>query len=113
MPYIHTKTNLKITEETAEAIKRRLGNAISLFPGKSENWLMITLEGNQKMYFQGEEKPVVFAEVKLFGTPEKSACAAFAKEATGIFDELLGICPDCIYIRFSGTENWSWNGRLF
>lgn len=113
MPYVNTKTNLSVPAETAEKIKERLGKAIALFPGKSESWLMTSLEGDVRMYFQGEEKPVVFADVCLFGTPERKACEAFAKEMTGAFADILNVSPDCIYIKFSGIENWSWNGRLF
>lgn len=113
MPYINTKTNLEITKETAEKIKTRLGKAISLFPGKSESWLMTSMEGGVPMYFQGEDKPVVFADVQIFGTPGRTGCEAFAEEMTAAFCEILEVSPDCVYIKFSGAENWSWNGRLF
>ena len=44
MPCIQIKTNLEIKAPQEQEIKSQLGHAISLIPGKSEQWLMITLE---------------------------------------------------------------------
>ena len=41
MPFIDTKLNIKLTEEKEIALKKRLGEAIATFPGKSEYWLML------------------------------------------------------------------------
>ena len=43
MPCIQIKTNVKVNEETAEAIKSQLGKDIALLPEKTEDWLMVTL----------------------------------------------------------------------
>lgn len=112
MPYVNIKTNTEIGNK-AESIKAGLGKAIECFPGKTEQWLMMSLEGNVKMYFQGKDSPCVFADVFLFGTPSRSACEAFAETVTAELGEILDVAPDRIYIKFGGTENWSWNGRLF
>ena len=112
MPYVNIKTNSEIGTK-AEAIKSKLGKAIECFPGKTEQWLMISLEDHVKMYFQGKNSPCVFADVFLFGMPSRSACEAFAEEMTKALGEVLNVSPDRIYIKFGGTENWSWNGRLF
>ena len=42
MPCIQTKVSVKMTEQQEKTIKTELGKAISLIPGKSENWLMLT-----------------------------------------------------------------------
>ena len=43
MPYIETKTSVPIPPETREILKTRLGQAIALLPGKSEQWLKESL----------------------------------------------------------------------
>ena len=64
MPCIQTKVSVKMTEQQEKAIKAKLGQAISLIPGKSENWLMLTFEDGCKIYFQGDcDKPAAFAYV--------------------------------------------------
>ena len=45
MPFISTKTNVNVSKEKEVELKERLGQAISIIPGKSENWLMLAIEG--------------------------------------------------------------------
>ena len=53
MPFIHTQTNVRVSEEKEAAIKEKLGKAISLFPGKSEYWLMLRFTDSARMWFRG------------------------------------------------------------
>ena len=41
MPFIESKLSVKTTQEQQKTLKERLGQAISLIPGKSESWLMV------------------------------------------------------------------------
>ena len=69
MPFIETKTNVAVSKEAETKIKEALGQAISIIPGKSENWLMLAIEGNVPMYFRGDDSaPVAFVDVKTFGS---------------------------------------------
>ena len=45
MPFISTKTNVTVTKEKETQLKERLGQAISIIPGKSESWLMLAIFG--------------------------------------------------------------------
>ena len=54
MPYIQTRTNISVSPEQRENIKRRLGEAASII-GKSESWLMTEIVDNCKMYFRGDD----------------------------------------------------------
>ena len=44
MPCIQIKTNVPVSPETAETLKSSLGQAICCLPGKTEDWLMVTLD---------------------------------------------------------------------
>ena len=44
MPCIHIQTNQKVSAEEEKSLREKFGEAISLFPGKSESWLMFLLE---------------------------------------------------------------------
>ena len=44
MPFINSKVTVKISEEREKELKSRLGQAISVIPGKSESWLMTGFE---------------------------------------------------------------------
>jgi len=114
MPYINTKTNVKLSDEKCESIKTKLGKAIELIPGKSENWLMVSFEDESKLYFKGRnDKPLAFVEVKLFGKASKDAYNKLTDEITNIMNNELNIQPDCIYVKYEEVSTWGWNGSNF
>ena len=53
MPFINSKISTPISIEQEQALKTRLGQAISIVPGKSESWLMLGFEPNYNLYFRG------------------------------------------------------------
>ncbi|MCR5687866.1 MAG: hypothetical protein K6G58_07600 [Lachnospiraceae bacterium] len=114
MPFIDSKVSIKITDEQEKELKSRLGRAISIIPGKSESWLMAGFEDDYHLYFAGDDsEPVAFVEVRLFGGPNKDAFSRMTAEITKIFGEVLGIAPDRMYIKYSATPDWGWNGSNF
>ena len=114
MPFIDSKVSVKITEEQEKELKTRLGQAISIIPGKSENWLMTGFEDEYHLYFRGDNsQPTAYIEVRLFGSPNKAAFQKMTEEITKIFGDVLGIAPDHMYIKYSATPEWGWNGGNF
>lgn len=114
MPFISTKTNVKISSDKCEAIKTKLGKAIELLPGKSENWLMVSLEDECNLYFQGKnDKALAFVEVKIYGKASKDAYNSLTREITNILHAELNIQPDCIYVKYEEVSIWGWNGSNF
>ena len=114
MPFIDSKVSVKVTKEQEVELKSRLGKAISLIPGKSEQWLMTGFQDEYHLYFRGDDsQPMAFIEVRLFGEPDKKAFSRMTTEITKIFGEVLGIAPDHMYIKYSATMDWGWNGGNF
>ncbi len=67
MPFIQTRTNVEVSPEKKENIKRRLGEAATII-GKSESWLMTEIVSNCDMYFKGDNSiPIAYVDVKLYG----------------------------------------------
>ena len=67
MPYIQTRTNIKIDKEKEKAIKERLGEAIRIL-GKSEDWLMVEFVPECNLYFRGRnDELIAYVDVKLLG----------------------------------------------
>ena len=52
MPFIETKTSVKLDESKITALKEAYGKDIELIPGKSEQWLMLNFVGDCKMAFR-------------------------------------------------------------
>ncbi len=114
MPFINSKISTKITEEQEKEIKTRLGQAISLLPGKSESWLMLGFEPEYKLYFKGEnKKPIAFVDVSVYGNEDPKGFEKLTGAICTIFNEVLGIAPSEIYVKYSATGNWGWNGSNF
>ena len=82
MPCIYITTNRKVGTEEEKALREKFGEAISLFPGKSESWLMFILNDGCKMAFQGKaEAPAAFVEIKLYGGIDPDASQKMTAEA--------------------------------
>ena len=114
MPFIDSKVSVKVTKEQEVELKSRLGKAISLIPGKSEQWLMTGFQDEYHLYFRGDDsQPMAFIEVRLFGGSDEEAFGRMTTEITKIFGEVLGIAPDHMYIKYSATMDWGWNGGNF
>lgn len=114
MPFIDSKVSVKTTPEQRKELKERLGQAIEVIPGKSESWLMMDLADEQNMYFKGDgDKPTAFVAVSVYGGPDSAAFDRMTAEITRIYGDVLGIAPDRIYVKYSATPDWGWNGRNF
>ncbi len=114
MPFIDSKVSVKVSKEQETELKSRLGQAISIIPGKSEGWLMVGIEDEYHLYFRGEDnEPMAFIEVRMFGEPNKDAFEKMTAELTKIYGEILGIAADHMYIKYSATTDWGWNGTNF
>ncbi|MCI8300399.1 MAG: hypothetical protein HFI69_08620 [Lachnospiraceae bacterium] len=114
MPFINSKVSVSLSKEQEKTLVSRLGQAISLIPGKSESWLMTGFEPEYHLYFRGDDStPTAFVEVKVFGTENKSAFSALTSEICSMFHEVLNIPQDHIYVKYEAVSNWGWNGSNF
>ena len=114
MPFIDTKTNVRITPEKEEILKEKLGKAITEFPGKNEYWLMLNFTDECRMWFRGYQKfPMAMVEVKLFGGAEADTCSRMTAAICKLFSEELGIHPEHTYVNYTFSEVWGWNGENF
>ncbi len=111
MPFINSKVNVKITNEQEMEIKSLLGEAIRTIPGKSEQWLMLGFEDECKLYFRGDNSnPIAFVDVSVYGCENKSAFDQLTGKICEIYNKVLGISPDHIYVKYQAVSNWGWNG---
>ena len=114
MPFIDSKVSVKVTDEQEKELKTRLGKAIELIPGKTEKWLMTGFEDGCHMYFAGDNSaPCAYIEVGVFGAPDKEGFSKMTAEVTKIYNEVLGIAPDRMYIKYEASMDWGWNGSNF
>lgn len=113
MPYINVKTNAAVPKDKAQAIKSALGDAITAIPGKSEQWLMVGIEPDQILYFQGTDAPAAIVEITIYGSANASAYNAMTEKVTAILHDELQIAQNRIYVKYAETAHWGWNGSNF
>lgn len=114
MPFIDTKLNFRLSEEKETVLKAKLGEAISVFPGKSEYWLMLNFTDNAKLWFRGYRNfPIAMVEVQLFGGAEAAVCEEMTRIICDIFQEVLDISPDHVYVKYEFCNCWGWNRENF
>ena len=66
MPYVKLTTTKTLTLQQEVALKKVTGELISIFPNKTEDYLMIHIEDNQVMYFRGKEIECMRIGVELY-----------------------------------------------
>ena len=112
MPFINVKTNVPISRDKCEDIKSALGKAITALPGKSEQWLMVGIEPDQVLYFQGQDDPCAMVQVQTYGTNAQDTDTLTA-QICEILNKELSIPQNRTYVSYFGTANWGWNGGNF
>ncbi|MDE6722689.1 MAG: hypothetical protein K2J55_00655 [Eubacterium sp.] len=112
MPFINTNTKVEISKEKEIALKTKLGKAIEIL-NKNESWLMISFDDKCSMYFKGEETPMAFVDISVFGQPNDAQCEEMTKEVCKIFEEELSIPADKLYVKYNGSTQWGWNNMNF
>ncbi len=113
MPYIELKTDKKISKEIESELVRRFGKAIETFPGKTERYLMVNVEGERAMAFAGEIGNCCMVSIDLLGSASEDVYAAMTKLTCKLVSEALDIPTDRIYVKYSEFKIWGWNNINF
>lgn len=113
MPFIELKTNVAVADSAKAELSRLLGREIALIPGKSERWLMTSIEDGLYMTFAGSDAPCVIASVCIFGGAAEEAYEKLTASLCEKLGDALGVPPDRIYVKYSEYSEWGWNGGNF
>lgn len=103
-----------ISKKKQIRIKEQIGKIITTIPGKSEEWLMLQLNDNQRMYFRGrDEYPIAFVDLKFLVRKQiHEQYHTLSSQITDIIHEELGISEEYIYICFHEVQHWGHGGNL-
>lgn len=111
MPYINLTLTVKLTEDSKETIKSKLGEIIAEIPGKSEQQLMVSFNDDHTLYFRGDKKDkAAFIEIKISGTAERKYKEIITAKVCSLLDDELSITKDNVYIVFDEIKDWGANG---
>ena len=108
MPCIVIHTNVSISEEKAEELKKALVVSWEKLPGKRERWLMITLKDRLQMFFGGRDTPAAFINLKILGSLGAENCEFLNEEFLTDVSEVLGIQKERLFVAHDECPSWGW-----
>ncbi len=111
MPYCNIKTNVKV--EKKKELSKALTKTIELIPGKTENWIMTSIDDEAFMTFAGSEEPTAMITLKTFGEPAPKYYDMVTAGFCETVSKMLAIPEDRIYISHEPSIHWGWNGGIF
>lgn len=113
MPFIDCKLTMKLEEEKKNAVKAKLGKAVSVLH-KSETYLMVGFADGYDLYMAGKKlEKGAYVSVSLFGKASPSDYEKMTGEICDILNGELGIPGSAVYVTYHGVNDWGWNGSNF
>lgn len=67
MPLIDVRLSVPVSLKQEEELVKQIGKAITKIPGKEEASLMVQVQGNCPLWFQGKKQPCAHVTVKIAG----------------------------------------------
>ena len=113
MPFIHVRTARPIPDAARQTMTRTLGRDIRLL-GKSEEWLMLQIEGNCALAFRGQEdSDAAFVYVGLLGRADGAQTERLTAAICAMLEKEMSLPPDHVYVQYVESTSWGWNGSNF
>ncbi len=111
MPFLISRVNVPITKEQEVQLKSWMGQAIERVPGKSEEYLLLDLQDNCRLWLRGDDsRPAAYIEAAIFGNESHAGYDALTAELTLAFQQVLGIPPENIYLKYDDITAWGVGG---
>lgn len=114
MPYLKIQTNLPLTKRARKTVLKEASAVVSSELEKPESFVMVALEPDTPMWFNGNDDPVAFLELKAVGLPVRRT-KDLSEVLCVVIHEHLGIPMDRIYVKFIDVKHgmWGWQGGTF
>ncbi len=115
MPCIEFSLTQSTTLEQRDALKDKMGKAITLLSGKTEEYLMVVVNDNQHIYLAGRTLDNgACVKVYHFGDADAAQLKQLGLAIVSALQEILGIEPNDAYVIFApGIENWTLFGDTY
>lgn len=112
MPYLTVISNQILNTDSDQL--NILSKTVAEGLNKSESYVMVSLQHNSDMLFDGNDDPLAFCELKSLGL-EESQTTEISHRLCNCLYELYNIPPSRIYIEFSSPARamWGWNNKTF
>ncbi len=112
MPFIQVNVSQALEDTKKDQLKAKLGELITLIPGKTEAVTMVDIADKRTIYKDGKPINGGFIEVRLYGPAEQASKEAMTEAMFSAMEQLLGVKPQDLYLNIFEMNSWGTNGRL-
>ncbi len=115
MPLLKLQTTKNLSESDCEDLLAKLSTAVAKGIGKSEQYVMVTIEAGIPIRMSGQPGEAAFADIRSIGGLNGAVTARLSREICDLLQDALGVSPDRVYLNFIEltAADWGWNGRTF
>ena len=114
MPYLKLQTNQSLSEEEETGLCKIVSDCVAQTLGKSERYVMVSVESGVNMTFAASDEPCAFVELKSIGLATHQTTDLSAS-ICDMLQTNIGVSAERTYIEFSDAEPpmWGWDRKTF
>jgi len=113
MPYMRVALTKTLTMEQKQALYDRLGQALSLIPGKEPYMLIAEIEDGKTIFCGGKpQEDFAFVDARYFSKFEYHVKKAFVQGVFKAITEVVGTPSPCISMTILEMSTWGGFGDL-
>jgi phenylpyruvate tautomerase PptA (4-oxalocrotonate tautomerase family) len=114
MPFLNIKVTTALSEDCKASLTQELLDATASAIGKPKNYIMMSIEDNQSMYFAGQKmSKCAYVMVSLYGNSSYDSYNELCHKITEALLKHAGIPKNATYVSFHPTDYFGFNGGLF
>ena len=113
MPQVNINVSKKLDDSTKNKLQLEIGNNMSILPGKNIENTMICINDGVSMFKNGEAVEGIFADIRLYKSSPEESKKELAEKLFSIFENVLGIKSNAVYMNFTEMPNWASGGSYF
>lgn len=114
MPLIKIETNQAISDPARQGVMEKASAFVANLFGKTEQYVMVTLEPGKDMMFGTTTGPAAQVTIKKIGL-DADKCSEYAKAVCDFLQQELDVPPDRVFAAFEDVNprQLGWNGKTF
>lgn len=112
MPFINVSTNKQLAPTQKQELQTKLGDLISILPGKTAEQTLIKISDECDMYRRGYESALCMIEIYMYQMQPFSAKDELTRAIVGLMEKEYGIPVPNLYIKFGEMPIWGVDGAL-
>ena len=112
MPYVNVSTNKVLDAAQKNELQTKLGDLISIMPGKTAEQTLIKISDNCDMYRRGFDGPLCIIEISIYQMQPFRYKSDLTSAICGLMEKEYGIPVKNLYVKFAEMPIWGVDGAL-